>query len=282
VKTATLQSKLVACSFLTLVCHDTPAAPVPPTAPQNISAGFPKQLPGRLLADAITGGDTAAARTLLERGINPNAPIARSDLSYAVSTPLIYAVTYRRPAIANLLLDKGADVNGLHEDPEDYEDVPLAYAASGADISMARLLLRRGANINGGATQKFTPLMAALFTRGFEAVAMARFLIAHNANVNRADAKGFTPLMLSRSHPEIVPMLLTHGARINTRAHDGTTALMMAAKGNGTPGGTAAVVRLLLAHGADPAARDKKGRTALMLATDPAVRQALTYAPAHH
>ena len=269
--------EIVVCSFLALVCRSAFAVPLHSVVQQNASIVSPVQPLGKLLADAIIAGNTAAAKVLLKRGVSPNAPVTRSDLSYAVSTPLIYAVTYRKPAIVNLLLDKGANINGLDKDPNDLEDAPLAYAASGEDIPMSRLLLKRGADINGGSSKKFTPLMAALFGHYPD---MVQFLIRHGANVNRADAKGFTPLMLSRSQPNMVWLLLTHGAKVNAKTHDNTTALMMAAKSNGTPGGTA-VIRVLLAHGANPALQDAKGRTALMMASDPAVRSALLGVPNH-
>lgn len=252
--------------------------------PQHNPGNITRQQRNTLLADAIVGGNPAQVKQLLKQGVNPNAPTTRSDLRDSFATPLIYAVTYRRPDIVTLLLDAGADVNGLSAQfnsdswQASLEDTPLAAAAYGDDIPMTRLLLHRGANINGGASRRFTPLMSALFDSDPRAVSVARLLISRGVDVNRSDANGFTPLMLSRSHPEITRLLLAHGAEVNARARDGSTALMLAARGNGKPSGTTPVLRLLLTHGADVRVRDNKGATALMQASNPLAKALLRHA----
>jgi len=257
--------------------------PVQP-APRHEPGHTTRQPRNTLLADAIVGGDPAQVKQLLKQGVSPNAPTTCSDLPDSYATPLIYAITYRRPDIVKLLLDAGADVNGLSArfDRDSWqaplEDSPLAAAAFGDDISMTRLLLHRGADINGGASRRFTPLMSALFDSDPRAVSVARLLISLGADVNRSDANGITPLMLSRSHPEIARLLLAHGAEVNARARDGSTALMLAARGNGEPAGTMPVLRLLITHGANVRARDSKGRTALMQASTPAAKALLRHA----
>jgi len=175
------------------------AQPVQP-APQHNLGRTARQSKNTSLADAIVDGNPAQVKQLLRQGISPNAPTTRSDLpnslpdSYA--TPLIYVITYRRPDIVKLLLDAGADVNGLSAQfnrdswQAPLEDSPLAAAASGNDIAMTRLLLHRGADINGGASQRFTPLMSALFDSDPQTGSVARLLISLGADVNRSDANG--------------------------------------------------------------------------------------------
>lgn len=243
-----------------------------------------------LLVIAAQGGDLipepettreAMLTLLLYHGAKINTPGYDAN-GIGPVTPLLEATSFKNTAQVEFLLRHGADVNlrsplsGVSE-----IDTPLGEAAARGDLPTLRLLLNHGANINGGARNNFRPLQAVLYNSYSPPTNVVRFLILHGANVNLVGAEGWTPLMLSRSHPEIAQVLLAHGAKVNAHLYDGTTALLYAARGNGAPGGTAAVVRLLLAHGADPAARDKKGRTALMLATDPDVRQALTHAPAH-
>ena len=217
---------------------------------------------------------------LLAHGASVNAVILPSQPNESAQTPLLYAVSVRKPAVAAMLIDKGADVNGVCADPEALQDTPLANAANGGDIPMAKLLLKRGADINGGKSKTFTPLMAALF---WQDESVAKFLVASGADVNRGDGNGLTPLMVSRSMPAMTKLLLTHGAAVNAKTYSGTTALMMAAKGaemaDGSVISTAPAIRLLLAAGANPNARDWKGRTALAMTHDPVVRAALTSHP---
>jgi uncharacterized protein len=63
---------------------------------------------------------------------------------------------------------------------------------------------------------------------------------------------------------DIMKILLEKGANVNARAHDGKTALIMAA---GSPDSSASV-KLLLSWGADPMAKDNKGKTAMTFAKD--------------
>jgi len=243
-----------------------------------------------LLVIAAQGGESipepektreAMLSLLLHHGAKINTPGYDANGTGPL-TPLLEATSFKNTALVEFLVKHGADVNLRSPLSNVLEiDTPLAAAAAMSDLPTLRLLLNHGAGINGRAKNNFRPLQAVLYNSYQPSSAVIRFLIIHGANVNLVGAQGWTPLMLSRSHPEIAQMLLAHGARVNAHLYDGTTALLYAARGNGTPGGTAAVVRLLLAHGANSAARDKKGRTALMLATDPAVRQALLHASAH-
>jgi ankyrin repeat protein len=62
-------------------------------------------------------------------------------------------------------------------------------------------------------------------------------------------------------YPCLLECLLHHGAGVNARAYDGTTALMVAAEW-----GRPILVRILLRRGANVNARDNEGYTALAIA----------------
>ena len=71
-------------------------------------------------------------------------------------------------------------------------------------------------------------------------VRTAHALLLKGVNADDADAEGWTPMMLACANgmPDVIELLLSVGANINTRMQDGGTALMAAA--------AAGLVRLLL------------------------------------
>ena len=92
---------------------------------------------------------------------------------------------------------------------------------------------------------------------------MAKLLLEKGADATAARHDGTTALMCAArgGHEAVAHLLLQHGADATAARHDGTTALMCAARG-----GHEAVAHLLLQHGADVAAARNDGFTALMLA----------------
>jgi ankyrin repeat protein len=62
---------------------------------------------------------------------------------------------------------------------------------------------------------------------------------------------------------DIAALLISQGARVNTRTRDGQTALIYAAS---APDDRTAVIELLIEKGADVNAKDKTGMTALAYA----------------
>lgn len=253
-----------------------------PLAALLLNRGADTHSPGtqlqNLLVAAIGQQHSAMTALLLGRGANINAPGIEPQTTVP-QTPLEAAIG--SPALVSFVLAHGADPNQCIPASKDSDiDCPLVMVvALTRDSRLVRLLLDHGANVNGGSAQKFRPIQAALYFPSSSF--FLPYLIGRGADVNCADADSLTPLMFCRSHPEAALLLMAHGANVNAQAFDGTTALMMASKGVSSPSG-AATVRVLLAHGANLNARDAKGRTALILATDPAVRQALIHAPAHH
>lgn len=99
-----------------------------------------------------------------------------------------------------------------------------------------------------------------------------REVIEQGADVNerlrtrRGDA-GVTPLMVASEHnadPEVVRVLLEHGAEPNARDSNGRSALMLAMQRERDGG----VAQMLVEHGARVGSRDAEGRTALMYACE--------------
>ena len=172
-------------------------------------------------------------------------------------TPLMYAARQGSTEVASALADRGADLNLT--DPDGTSALVLAIINGHYDT--AALLAERGADPNIADTSGMAALYAAvdMNTLGeiygrparpasgkVTALDLMKVLLAHGANPNAA-LKSPT---LQRAH--------TPG---EGSLGEGATPLMRAAKN-----GDAAALRLLLDHGADVNARQRNATTALMFA----------------
>jgi ankyrin repeat protein len=139
--------------------------------------------------EACALGDEGRVRELLER--DASLLDRRSDDGFP---PLGLAIFFRQPAIARLLIERGADVNAHADNAQ--KVAPLHAAAAVCDRETARLLLERGADPNARQQLDYTPLHGAA-SRGD--VEMGKLLIAHGADVT-AVADGKTPAEVAREH----------------------------------------------------------------------------------
>lgn len=141
------------------------------------------------------------------------------------------------------------------------EDSPLndlAFASEHGRINIVRLLLEQGADANArsGQFRQSSPLEIAAIGNRAEIVDL---LASAGAVIDSRDDIGATPLMRAASlgYGDTVRTLLRHGADINARDRYGSTPLMWA-----VTFWEIDVVRVLLAAGADVRIRDHKGQTA--------------------
>jgi cytohesin len=111
----------------------------------------------------------------------------------------------------NRLIDQGADVNSKED------DTPLYTAAILAQRDIAEVLLARGADVNGKGDARGgdrTPLHGAAL-RGSKPV--AELLIAKGADLKAKDIAGATPLHMAarEGRKDVVELLVAKGAEIN-------------------------------------------------------------------
>ncbi|MCU1231887.1 MAG: ankyrin [Acidobacteria bacterium] len=137
--------------------------------------------------EACALGDEARVRELLER--DPSLLDRKSDDGFP---PLGLAIFFRQPAMARLLIERGADVDAHAENAQ--RVAPLHAAAAVCDRETAALLLERGADPNTRQDRDFTPLHGAA-SRGD--VELGRLLIAHGADA-KAVADRKTPAEMAR------------------------------------------------------------------------------------
>jgi hypothetical protein len=187
-------------------------------------------------------------RLLIAAGEDPNA--AAGD-----TTPLMAA---RDEGIAAVLLEAGADVNGVGRDGR-----TALVCACFRDPDRVKFLLKAGADKEktGGI---FTPLTAVLYDDVADETraAILPLLIAAGVDVNRADGTGETPLHYSvqLELEAAVATLLKGGADPNRANKRGVTPL---SKACGSGWCNAVIVEAMLKAGADPRGTDAKGRTPL-------------------
>jgi ankyrin repeat protein len=178
------------------------------------------------LADAVMKRDTAAARALLLKKADVNAP--QND----GTTALMWAVRYDDLDTADVLIRAGAKVSTANRDGA----TALQLAAMNGDAPMLQKLIKAGADPNTALSKSGdTALMMAARTGNPTAL---NALIESGANVNARESwGGTTPLMwaVSERHADAVKVLIDHGADVHARSN-----FVAAANGRGFEGRTPA------------------------------------------
>lgn len=160
------------------------------------------------------------------------------------------------------LLAQGADPNGC----PDLGTSPLIEALSHDHPDIAELLLveEKAADASRQTPTKWTCLHLAA-SNGWATI--AKRILSQGVVIDSTTDMGWTALMLAamRRHPDVVRLLLDHGA--NSEIHDAksATALLYAATGGQEEsGGDYDCLRALIEHGANVNSRDARGWTPLM------------------
>lgn len=232
-----------------------------------------------LLLVAAMRGKTHAVEALLRQDVDVNAvamppgsDAKTYDLPMLRITPLCGAIANRRAAIADLLIQHGAqydiftaaylgDLSAVQElldlaptladtaDPGcDVADVtPLLHAVFAGRFEVAQLLLKRGATVGANSVR----MLRAAANRGDDA--MTNLLLTHGASPT---AIGAGPWVM---HTTLADKLLAQGANVNDKPGEW---IGLCCTGNSGHKENIALARAMLRCGADVTAR-YKGRTAL-------------------
>jgi ankyrin repeat protein len=117
---------------------------------------------------------------------------------------LHFACFFGQPAAARLLIEKGALVDAVSNNP--MKLMPLHSAASARNLEAARLLLEHGAPINARQQWGWAPIHAAA-QNGDRA--MVELMLKHGADPKLANDEGKTPAAVAREkgHGEIAALL---------------------------------------------------------------------------
>jgi ankyrin repeat protein len=155
------------------------------------------------LADAAQNADRIAARALLAKKVDVNAPQGDG------TTALHWAAFNDDRDLAKLLLAAGADVKAATRVGA---ITPLFLASKNGSAPMIELLLKAGADANSATETGTTALMMAASAGNPEAL---KVLLAHGAKVNERDlAHGQTALIFAASlnRAEAIKVLIANGA----------------------------------------------------------------------
>lgn len=163
---------------------------------QILSQGGPtsEALLEKIFKSALRAQDVEVCRILLDYGIDPN----KQGFIYPY-TPLQFALGEEGIAIATMLMNAGADVNGC-----------LESAMRSGHTGMVNLLLAKGAHAN---TEDGAEALSVAVIDGN--IAQARNLISAGADVAWVYEGGATALYTALHNPEMVKLLLQAGADVN-------------------------------------------------------------------
>ena len=167
------------------------------------------------LLNAAKAGDLTQVKTLLETG-----DVDINIIDSFQTSPLMMAVDNRHLAVAEYLLQHGADIQLDNK----YGYTPLMQAVMRNDPKMVNMLLDKGAKIDQkNFYTELTPLMMAVDNGSME---MVEQLIARKANLNLQDERGRSALMHATAarQTQIAQRLLQAGADATLKDKQGRTA----------------------------------------------------------
>lgn len=151
---------------------------------------------------AAPPGRISAVRTLLRNGASVN------SRDYYGNSVMHWAI--RHPAILQLLLDAGADVEASNH----LGQTPLLWVAQEGLLESAIFLVEQNADINVQDIYGFSPLHRAALR---DQVSMVKFLLTKGADPNTKDKLGWTALHIAtiKEYDDIVQILLS----VTTQGH---------------------------------------------------------------
>jgi len=155
------------------------------------------------LFEASAAGEFERAERLLDEQ-----PSIVNTLSADGWTPLHLAAFFGHTRVAELLLDRGADVARVSTNANG--NTPLHAALAGNHKMVAGLLMGAGADVNAHDAAGWCPLHIAASNNNLDAM---KTLIAQGAEVSATNSEGQTPLSIAQeqNQREAAALLRRHG-----------------------------------------------------------------------
>jgi uncharacterized protein len=150
--------------------------------------------------------------TRLEEILN-NDPNAADRFSPDGWTPLHLAAAFGTPEAAAMLLEHGARVDAISQNPQHNQPLHAALALGGS-AEIAVLLMRHGADPNAAQVGGYTPLFSAAAANRRD---LAELLISHGAAPHPVNDQGKTPAGYARErgHVELAEWLESQPSKVN-------------------------------------------------------------------
>jgi ankyrin repeat protein len=207
------------------------------------------------IQDAARKGDVKKVTALLQSD-----PKLVGDRDKNGDTPLHVASLHGQVAVAQVLLEAGAEINARNSygafTPADLWDV-LGSSNHKDPVSLLTVHGVDSQDMKNG----YTPLHLAMFSVGHKK--MVELLVSKGADVNAKAASGATPLFFAvlRDQKDDAQILIEHGADVNIPDAYGDTILDCALHLQ-----YGSMIQLLVDHGADVNAVDQSGHRPLSYA----------------
>jgi ankyrin repeat protein len=220
-----------------------------------------------LLHAASGSGVPRTAEVLVKGGHNVN---ARNAYNYR---PLHWAVQLDDVAMVQALLQLKAKPNVKTNNTFIIQETrtPLYFAAGNGNVPIAQALLAAGALPNDLCDSSNATALTEAVSHDELAVAQVLLNAGANPNGQSRDERGvdfyYFPLASARS-PEMIKLLMEHGAQVNQRNRHGDSVLKSIANRENMSDAELGALEALLAAGADPRGSDMHGITALTWAKD--------------
>jgi len=218
----------------------------------------------KMLCDACRNGDKGAVRKALEHGANSQ---VQFRLALGEITPIFLCASKGYQEIADLLINKGADINRRM----DFDGtICLHHAASNDQPDMCEYLIKKGCDVNQKDKLGRTPLMDAA---EIGSVKVIDILIKYNADVNQTDKEEHTALsycldFINKKEPKFFDCacrLVEKGADANYAGKFGNRTLLHVAAAQGNLN---LVKQLVEQHRANLLPYDNEGKTPIKYADD--------------
>ncbi|MCP4134102.1 MAG: hypothetical protein GY754_24230 [bacterium] len=162
--------------------------------------------------------------------------------------------------MADFLISKDANINKKDK----FGNTPLNYILSNGNMKQVNYLMSKGAQVNDYA------IFAAV--SNYYSNEKIRIVLAKGANIDFQRGDGYTPLILAsyNGNQSSVKELIKSGAKLNSKDHNGWTALMHASNYyyEQNKERFISVVRQLLSAKASVTIKNKEGKTAPDIAID--------------
>ncbi|ALA62387.1 ankyrin repeat family protein [Turkeypox virus] len=171
-----------------------------------------------MLCMAIRYNRLSAVKCFIEKGANINLPEPIRSNNILRMTPLMLATKFGYLAIAELLIDKGADVN--HQIPS-WKLTSLHIAVKENNEKMVKFLLSKGADVNIKNFDGYTPLHKAIIYHS--KIDIVRILLRYGADISLMDNEedsddsvGLTPfdIAINNRDYKILKLLILHIVKI--------------------------------------------------------------------
>ena len=160
--------------------------------------------------EAATVGDADRVRELVSKDRS-----LASAWSVDGFFPLGLAAFFKRPAVAKVLIEHGADVN-MASRPAGFTPLHSAVADDEGEATkdLVRMLLDANADPNARSATDGTPVHTAAFTGNIPVLQM---LLAYGGDPAAADKKGHTPLDVAREQHQSEAAALLHHSVTNRK-----------------------------------------------------------------